>query len=156
MWPLMLWITLRRKNPNSFFPCRKCAVCSINALRERGVCHFRYVVTSETYDIKSFITCFSKNIVYLLQCPCGLQYVCQTIRTMQIRVNKHLCNIQSRFPKQSVSKHYTVCHAKNPKGHWFWGLTDSPHIGGVVISNGKSQEWSPARYVTLIVTHHLE
>lgn len=58
-----------------FYPCRKCRVCKINTLHGRRFTDFTSTRTGMTYPIKSFITCSTKCVVYLLRCPCGLEYV---------------------------------------------------------------------------------
>lgn len=63
--------------------------------------------------------CTTLNVVYLLICPCGLQYVGSTIQAMNVRVNEHITNIKKCFLKHSVSRHYLECHNKNPAGTTF-------------------------------------
>lgn len=63
-----------------FSPCRRCRVCRVNALRQRRLTEFTSVGTGVTYPINSLITCTSKCVVYLLRCPCGLEYVGWTTR----------------------------------------------------------------------------
>lgn len=89
-----------------YFPCRNCNVCLCNKNKDRKICQFTSNTTGRVYDVKTFMTCTSQNVVYLLICPCGLQYVGRTIQAMNVRVNEHIANIKKCFPKHSVSRHY--------------------------------------------------
>lgn len=114
-----------------YYPCRKCSVCQVNCIKERRVCEFQSNIASTRYRIDSFITCSSKNVVYLLECSCGLQYVGRTIRTLQVRVNGHLGNIRRGFPGHSASKHFVRAHDKNPSGLRILGIDKYiPHWRG--------------------------
>lgn len=62
-----------------FFPCRKCQICKLNAFRGRRLTEFTLVGSGTTHSIVSFITCTTKCVVYLLRCPCGLEYIGRTI-----------------------------------------------------------------------------
>lgn len=42
------------------------------------------VVTGRSYRINCFITCSTKNVIYLLHCSCGLQYMGRTKRTLNV------------------------------------------------------------------------
>lgn len=52
-----------------YFPCHNCNVCHCNKNKNRKICHFKSNVTGRVYDINTFITCTSQNVVYLLICP---------------------------------------------------------------------------------------
>lgn len=85
---------------NTIFPgikriLLKCEICGVNQLKARRITTFSSNQTARTYESKSFITCNTKNVIYMLICPCGQQYVGRTIRKLQTRVKEH----QIRFPK---------------------------------------------------------
>lgn len=105
-----------------YLPCRKCAICCLNKIRYRRVCNFQSLVTSKSYDMKSFITCAFVNVVYLIICPCGLQYMGHTVRARHLRIKEHIANIRQGFPGHIVSKHYLQCHNKNPAGLMFLAI----------------------------------
>lgn len=118
-----------------FFPCRKCKVCKVNALCDRRLTKFTSEGTGVTYPIKSFITCTTKCVVYLLRCPCGLEYVGRTTRMLHIRLGEHITNIRKGFDKNNVSKHYDLKHNRDPKGTIFLALEKYiPHWRG---GNGR-------------------
>ncbi|CAH2324716.1 Hypothetical predicted protein, partial [Pelobates cultripes] len=68
------------------------------------------------FIIKDFITCFSKNVIYFLRCPCGLQYVGRTIRPLHKRIYEHVNNITRGYEQHSVSAHFKKYHNKDPSG----------------------------------------
>lgn len=67
-----------------FFPCRRCSVCHLNKNQGKRISQFQSTATSRYYEIDTFITCTSLNVVYLLICPCHLQYVGLTTRAMNV------------------------------------------------------------------------
>lgn len=69
-----------------------------------------------------FVTCSTKGVVYLLQCPCGLQYIGRTKRPMQVRLGEHITNIKNGYQYHSVSKHYALHHNRNPANTLFLGI----------------------------------
>lgn len=70
----------------------------------------------------TLLTCSTLGVVYLLQCPCGLQYIGRTKRPLQVRLNEHITNIKSGFTNHSVSKHYLLVHNKDPSNTLFLGI----------------------------------
>lgn len=52
-------------------------------------------VPENVYDIKGVITCNTKNVIYLLKCPCGLAYVGKTTRPLKRRISEHRSNIRN-------------------------------------------------------------
>lgn len=63
-----------------YHQCWKCQVCSINKNRNRRTDVFISTSPSMEHRIEPFITSSTTGIVYLLQFPCGLQYVGRTKR----------------------------------------------------------------------------
>lgn len=66
------------QNLTGFFQCKRCPVCSISGCLHRTQ---RSTSTTTEFEIKPFITCSTEEVVYLLQCPFGLQYVGRTKRS---------------------------------------------------------------------------
>lgn len=62
------------------------------------------------------MTCSTKNVVYRIQCPCGMQYVGRTMRMLQVRLNEHIVNIKHGLWDNYLYKHYARCHNKDPIG----------------------------------------
>ena len=123
-----------------YHPCRKCNPCIVNVLGRRRTDTFVSTVTNRTYQMKHFTTCFTSYIVYLITCPCKLQYVGRTIRNFAIRVNEHLGKIRKGCPKHTVSRHYLECHAKDPRGTSFQVIDKFvPHWRGDSCVRGVSR-----------------
>lgn len=92
----------RLDGPVGFFPCRHCHSCQNHTKTNTFVSHS----TQKEHKIKHFITCRSSNVIYLLSCPCGLQYVGKTSRQLRIRINEHRSAIQRGDPKSPVARHF--------------------------------------------------
>ncbi|OCT59688.1 hypothetical protein XELAEV_18000549mg [Xenopus laevis] len=72
--------------------------------------------------------CTTQNVIYCLECPCGLQYIGKmnrnlkenyTPQTME-RINKHVRNIEKGVTNHSVSRHFNEQKARGLK---FWGIS---------------------------------
>lgn len=76
----------------------------------------------------------------MLQCPCGLQYMGNTKRTMQIRLGEYITNIRNGFKYPSVSKHYATHHNRDPANTLFIGIDKfSAHWRGSAYIRGLSR-----------------
>lgn len=53
-----------------FFPCHKCNICAFNSFKGRRLESYRSKRTGWEYTINSFITCTTKNVVYMLHILC--------------------------------------------------------------------------------------
>ena len=77
------------KSDVGFVPCSRvssnCKCCK-SAIPGNS---FQSTVTKEQFKIFSEVNCKSKNLIYLLTCQCGIQYVGQTITPFNIRLNNH-------------------------------------------------------------------
>lgn len=97
----------------------KCSVCLLNKNKSRQINQFKSTTTAKSFIIDTFIACTSLYLLYLIICPCDLQYVGCTTRAMNVRINKQADNIRQGFPKHIVSRHYLECHNKDPAGTSF-------------------------------------
>ncbi|XP_075431149.1 uncharacterized protein LOC142468425 [Ascaphus truei] len=82
-------LTINRWLPSikGFFGCTTYKACVYRATdKHQFVCN----VTKKKYTINKHITCRSNYIIYLIECPCGLQYVGKTKRQMNIRILEHI------------------------------------------------------------------
>lgn len=114
-----------------FYKCRKCRVCSFNSCHDRRTQSFISTSTGQTHTIAPFVTCSTLGVVYLLQCPCGLQYIGRTKRPLSVRLNEHITNILTGFRNHSVSKHYRLVHNRDPSNTLFlWIDRYKPHWRG--------------------------
>lgn len=75
-------------NPVGYYPCKKCNVCKYNTQGRCKTQQFKSTVTDRWYCMKHFGTCATKNVAYLLTCPCGKTYVGRIIRPFSVRVTE--------------------------------------------------------------------
>ncbi|CAH2300460.1 Hypothetical predicted protein, partial [Pelobates cultripes] len=119
----------KSNNSVSFFPqslgfykCKNCNVCkTADPTMPPKITEFTSNKTKTTFKIKEFITCNTKNVIYLLQCPCGFQYVGMTTRCLKIRLGEHCRNIKNGYLNHSLSKHFLI-HNKDPKMLKYMGI----------------------------------
>lgn len=105
-----------------FHKCGRCMGCKITKKGIKRVKAVRSYSTQAEYPIKEVITCNSTNVVYLLQCPCGLQYIGRTCRTLKTRIREHIYNIKKCVGTHSVPVHFSQAHGSDPSGLWFSGI----------------------------------
>lgn len=84
------------------FPCRNCAACS-TIIKSN---YFTCPRTNKRFDIKSCITCNTKNVIYLLRCPCYKIYCGKTSRSLKIRIGEHKSAIRRKDITSPVAKHF--------------------------------------------------
>lgn len=70
-------------------------------------------VTNNSFYIKNTLDCSSSFVIYLLECPCHLQYIGRTTMPLRTRMNKHRHNVNNGFINHSVSRHALFKHEKN-------------------------------------------
>lgn len=93
---------------SGFQNCGHCKACqdSDTLRRKRILEEFIWQDGKQKYKRKDFSTCDTKNVVYLIQCLCGLREHCRNIR-----LGLHTYNL---------SLHYKLKHNQNPSGSLFW------------------------------------
>lgn len=106
----------------------KNVVCFLNKCKDRKIFNFVSTSTARTFKVEPFITCSSEGVVYLIQCPCGLQHMERTKRALKVRLNEHISNIGKGFKNHSVSRHYVEVHHRDPSSTLFIGIDKyKPH-----------------------------
>lgn len=55
---------------------------------------FNHPHTGEKYKIKGIISCQTKNVIYMLKCPCGLVYVGKTTKAFKTRIAEHTVDVR--------------------------------------------------------------
>lgn len=70
--------------------------------------------------MNEFSTCDTTNVVYGIQCPCGLRYIGRTKRKLKTRIREHWRNIRLGVLTHNLSLHYKQKHDQNPLGSIFW------------------------------------
>ncbi|XP_075438932.1 uncharacterized protein LOC142481350 [Ascaphus truei] len=106
-----------------FHRCNTCKACKQGSKEK---IQFSSNTTGEQFKTGSFINCKSEFVVYLLNCPCGLQYVGRTSRPLRVRILEHLGNIRRKLMTHSVSKHFALHHQGDPSGLEFRGIEVVP------------------------------
>lgn len=76
---------------------------------------FTSVQTKEQFPIKHHMTCQTPYVIYLMEYPCGQQYVGRTIQRLHQRVNKHRANIRYKFLLHGFSRHVSQDHLSDPR-----------------------------------------
>ncbi|MEE6516773.1 hypothetical protein FKM82_026498 [Ascaphus truei] len=107
-----------------YYPCKKCIGCSFG-YKCKG---FKSNVTGKSFVIQTFITCKFNFCCYLLECPCGLQYVGRTGRPLKRRFAEHVYNIKKGLETHSVSNHFKIHHNMSLEGLTCIGI-DCPKVG---------------------------
>lgn len=131
-------------NLTGYHRCKNCQVGSLNKCQDRNICHFKSTSTLRSYEVEPFITCSTEGVVYLIQCPCGLQYIGRTKRAIRVCLNEHIGNIRRGFDKHSVLKHYDRVHTRDPSNTLFRGIDKyRPHWrGSSLVKDISKQEMS--------------
>ncbi|XP_041420023.1 uncharacterized protein LOC121398837 [Xenopus laevis] len=102
------------------FQCGNCVMCNTLILGKT----FFHPHTGKPYDIKHRLTCTSRNVIYIIKCPCGLIYCGKTNRQLRERISMHRSTIRAALEpkpkknvKQDISKQPVAQHwlqAKHP------------------------------------------
>uniref|UniRef100_A0A8C5WDY6 Reverse transcriptase domain-containing protein n=1 Tax=Leptobrachium leishanense TaxID=445787 RepID=A0A8C5WDY6_9ANUR len=98
-----------------FYQCGQCLACRSTGNTKTLSENFLNKKIGKEVKIKGILTCCTKNVIYLLECPCGLQYVGRTSRALNIRISEHVRNIRNQYEKHSVSQHFKLAHNSCPK-----------------------------------------
>ncbi|CAJ0930513.1 unnamed protein product [Ranitomeya imitator] len=89
---------------NGCFPCGHCRGCA-NIIKSKDFCNSD---GKRVYEIRHFITCSTKGVVYSAQCPCGKLYVGLTTRELRIRVREHVRDIDKARECEDPSQLKTI------------------------------------------------
>ena len=101
--------------PGSFRCGQDCATCPYIT---NGLTHYTFFSTGATRQVKSHITCNTKNLIYMIQCNrCSLQYIGETKRRLIDRFNEHRHSVDKTNIKSkptTVAEHFLFhpnhCH----------------------------------------------
>lgn len=97
-----------------YYPCKKCYTCRHTKESKKKKLSFTSTVTTKEHPIEDFISCRTGGVVYLLECPCWIQYIGRTKRELWRRLREHVQNIKKGFVKHSLSRHYAEFHNEDP------------------------------------------
>ena len=83
----------------------KCATCT----HFEEVSEIKFKNSDKTFKLKREFTCSSKNLIYLLKCMCGAEYIGET-KCLKDRTTVHRSNGKNeRYAVLKVSKHLLSC-----------------------------------------------
>ncbi len=97
--------------PSGNYSCGRCAQC--NFTTKTNV--FSHPHSGREFKIKGVITCTTKNVIYMIKCPCGLAYIGKTQRALKTRIAEHrrsICTNDKKNRKQYIliQKGITIPH----------------------------------------------
>uniref|UniRef100_A0A8C5PKA4 Helix-turn-helix domain-containing protein n=1 Tax=Leptobrachium leishanense TaxID=445787 RepID=A0A8C5PKA4_9ANUR len=105
-----------------FYQCGMCLACRSTSNKKNFISSYYNHKQDKLIKIKGILNCCSKNVVYMLECPCGLGYIGRTKRALNVRISEHARNIRNGYDKHSVSLHCKIHHNSSPVGVKFWAL----------------------------------
>lgn len=91
------WLT---SQPKGNFKCSGCIACPFI----KTCTSFTSYTTKHTFTVHSFLNCRSSNIIYLMSCSCGTQYVGKTTREFRWRLGEHLGDV--RHQRDTAVSHH--------------------------------------------------
>ncbi|CAJ0936759.1 unnamed protein product [Ranitomeya imitator] len=104
------------QNLMGFFPCGRCKACA-NCVKAKKFTNFD---GSRSYEIRGFLSCASKGVIYHSTCPCGKIYIGLTTRELKIRVREHCLDITKAKAVNDITslktlpRHYKKFHNCDP------------------------------------------
>lgn len=107
------------KKEGGFSRCGRCVGCKTTGGLKPPTRSFISTTTNHTYTCKFEGSCATQGVIYLLQCPCNLQYVGKTKRAFKVRLGEHIRNIKNGLPTHSVSDHFLKHHNRDPTKLWY-------------------------------------
>ncbi|OCT78082.1 hypothetical protein XELAEV_18029182mg [Xenopus laevis] len=61
---------------------------------------------SSPSNITNYYTCNSTFVIYLIKCPCGLEYVGETTQKVEDRIKQHKSNIRCNYNYLPIPSHF--------------------------------------------------
>ncbi len=96
------------------FKCGNCVNCEFTRI-------FFFYHNKSPILIKSFITCKTNNVIYIIRCPCNKMHVGETSRSLKERITEHRSAINRKDPKSPVARHFCECN-HNMSSFFFLGI----------------------------------
>ncbi|XP_069621235.1 uncharacterized protein [Ranitomeya imitator] len=132
-----------------FFKCGHCVAC-VNMHQASTFSS----VDQKIFDIREYISCGTRNVVYYATCACPLIYVGLTSRELRTRIRDHVRDICAARTVEDVStlktipRHFRLVHNCDPKEFKVRGI-DVIHTG---IRGGNVKKLLAQRELMWIVT----
>ncbi len=61
------------------------------------------LIQEGSLKLKGVITCTTKNVIYMIKCPCGLVYIGKTQCALKTRIAEHRSSIHTNDQKNPVA-----------------------------------------------------
>ncbi|OCT87604.1 hypothetical protein XELAEV_18021301mg, partial [Xenopus laevis] len=84
------------------YQCLNCVQCK-HVIRGKNFVH---PDTGETIQIRSYHTCLSQYVVYVIVCQCNKLYVGETVQKVKSRISQHKSTIKSGNLALPLSRHF--------------------------------------------------
>ncbi|XP_078509911.1 uncharacterized protein LOC144769621 [Lissotriton helveticus] len=86
--------------PTGTFPCSGCGNCK-DIIRGSTITKQNVVIKP-----RSFMNCRTRNVIYLISCPCDLIYIGETSREVRTRMNEHRSAIRTDKKGAPLTEHW--------------------------------------------------
>ncbi len=117
--------------PHGNYRCGRCTQCNFTQKAHT----FTHPSSGRHFNINGVITCNTKNVIYMIRCPCGLAYVGKTTRPLKTRISEHRSNIRNHDDRNPVAAHFTqASHNVSALRYTGIELVKPPDRGGDVNS----------------------
>lgn len=93
--------------------CGSCSICDACIITSE------MVFNNITVKCNTLSNCRSKNLIYLLVCPCGLGYVGETGRELRVRLLEHRSAIRTNKVNAPLTDHFSRFNHKSDEFQWF-------------------------------------
>lgn len=90
--------------PEGNYRCGQCAQCNFTTKCQ----FFSHPHSGKQLKIKGVISCNTKNVIYMIKCPCGLAYIGKTRRCLKTRIAEHRSNIRLNDQRNPIAVHFNA------------------------------------------------
>ncbi|XP_069476308.1 kyphoscoliosis peptidase-like [Ambystoma mexicanum] len=71
-----------------------------------------------SWTLQDHTNCNTKQVIYTIECPCGLLYVGKTMRAVKTRIGEHRSCIKNKVPDKPLVEHYVKKNHTNMDIKW--------------------------------------
>lgn len=97
-------------NTTRQYEIRKCKSKCITCQHMSNCTEVRFKDSDSPFKLKYNFTCTTKNLIYLMKCQCGEDYIGETKNMLKVRLNTHRQQIRDETQRHlKVSKHIAQC-----------------------------------------------